>query len=434
MQVKTKLKHTPVLSRLIVALCILLPVTLLASSSLPSAVFYALVAVSLALLAQKRFTAVGAQTRRYRWVIVSYCILFIAVAASSLYHGEWAGANSEGALRFAMGLWLLLLALPHVGEQRLRHVIWGIYAAGLVATVTVLWLAFKTNVRPETPTIIIVSYSSIMMLLFALIVYSLKWPLTRFSRLEPVLKMVLAVAIFTGFLAAQTRTGLLGLPLFVLLGIMLFTGFAKPVRSLGLLLAAGVLAVVVIANTDLLRGRILQGVQEVSTCQGSNATKLNSMCIRLQMWRTVADAVAHHPWVGIGDGGKFNEYMQEVGVPKGLVSQSVVDKPFGEPHNDLLLMLFGFGIPGVLGLLLIYFVPCAYFLPRLLSKDTSSQAKAAAAMGLAVCLGFFFFGLTETMFRRMNTIGFYTTLVAWLIVLSEPRPTQPGKSAPSALP
>src|SRR5690606_5667046 len=137
------------LANSIVALYILLPVTLLTSHSLPSAVFYALAAACLALLAQKRFVGAGAQTRRYSWLIGSYGVLFLAIAASSLYYGDWAGANSEGALRFALGLWILLLALPYVGERRGLNVGWGIYAAGLVSTAIVLWLAATTSARPE---------------------------------------------------------------------------------------------------------------------------------------------------------------------------------------------------------------------------------------------------------------------------------------------
>ncbi|WP_397476091.1 O-antigen ligase family protein [Pusillimonas sp.] len=414
-------KENPLLSNLLVALYILLPITLLTSHSLPSGVFYALILTSLILLTQTRFAGAGGQTYRYRWLIACYGVLFLAVAASSVYHGHWAGANSEGALRFFVGLWVLLLALPQLGRQRLQRVCWGIYGGGVVSTIIIVWLAAATSSRPEAPTIIIVSYSSIMMLLCALIVYSLKWQLSRFPAWERVFKIVLACAVFIGFLAAQTRTGLLGLPIFVLLGIVLFAGNAKPGRVVVILMVAAVLAVAAVANTDGLRNRIAEGVQEIQTCQGSNGTQYNSMCIRLQMWRTAIHGGINHPWFGLGNGGMFNQYMQDVGVPNGLVAQEVVDEPFGEPHSDLLLMFFGFGLPGALGLLLVYLAPCFYFVPRLLSKETSGQAKAAAAMGLAVCLGFLCFGITETMFRRMNTIGFYVALVAWLMVLSDPQ-------------
>ena len=147
------------------------------------------------------------------------------------------------------------------------------------------------------------------------------------------------------------------------------------------------------------------------------------MCIRLQLWNSAIDAGTHNPWVGIGNSGNFNNYIRDVAIPKGLTTNYLVVKNyFGEPHNDLLRVFAAFGFPGMLGLLLIYLAPCAYLLPRLLNQQNTPEVRAAAAMGLAVCLGFMCFGLTETMFRRMVTAGFYTVLVALFMVLSEPRP------------
>lgn len=422
------------LANMAIALYALLPITLLTSHSLPSAVFYALIAICIVLQIQNRFIGAIKQTLNYRWLIANYSVLFLVIAASSMYHGEWAGANSEGALRFFLGLWILLLALPHIDTRHMQQAMWGTYVAAIVSTVILFFLIIKEGPRPPTPGVIIVTYSSLMLLLSVISIYSLKWRLTTRPTMENVVKILTAISSFTGFLAAQTRTGLLALPIFVLLAIILFSGIKKRGRVFILLgLSAAILAAIVISQ-DSLRGRIAAGIQEVQTCHGENSTQFSSMCIRLQLWRTAIEAGVNSPWVGLGNGGKFIDYLQEIAVPKGLAAQAVVDEYFGEPHNDLLLMFVGFGFSGVLGLLLIYLTPCAYFVPRLLNQDTPQHARAAAAMGLAVCLGFFFFGLTETMFRRMNTIGFYTAMVAWFMVLSDPRTTRQDTPAPPVRP
>tara|TARA_R110000850_G_scaffold277144_3_gene424174 strand:- start:138300 stop:139553 length:1254 start_codon:yes stop_codon:yes gene_type:complete len=407
------------LGYLIVALYWLLPVTLLTSHSLPSGVFYALILTTLVLLVRERFSGIGAQTRRYGWLIAGYSILFFSVVASSVYHGAWAGANSEGALRMFLGLWVLLLALPRVKRQVLQHALWGVVVSGFVSTAVLLWLTFTVTVRPLTPGVIITTYSSIMLLLGAVSVYSLTWKLSAFPRVEQTVKVLAAVATFGGFLVAQTRTGLLGLPLFVLLGIVLFVGISRPRRLLALLGVSAVLLIAVVGGSDSLRNRLMQGVQEVQVCQDEGSTSYSSMCIRLQLWRSAIDAGMTHPWVGLGDGGRYPEYLSEVAVPKGLIAQRVVDEDFGEPHNDVLLFFAGFGFPGALGIVLIYLAPCFYFLPRLVRSGVSMQVRSAAAMGLATCLGFALFGLTEMMFRRMNTMGFYVAFVALFMVLSE---------------
>lgn len=404
------------LPNLIVALYALLPVALLTSASLPSGVFYALIAACLALLVQKRFAGAREQTYRYRWLIASYSVLFLAVASSSIYYGDWAGANSEGALRFFLGLWVLLLALPHVGANKLRHALWGVYAAALIATSILLWLIINVHPRPDTPGLILTTYSSIMLLLGAIAVYSLKWQLTQWPRCEQGLKILTAVVVAIGFVAAQTRTGLLGIPVFVLLGLVLFFGAQRRTRAIAVITVA--VLVSAFAANDAWRARIVDGVNEVVQCQGESATINQSMCVRLQLWNSAIHAGTGNPFAGLGDGGRFSQYLEEVALPQGLVSQAVVDDYFGEPHSDLLLMFAAFGFPGLLGLLLIYLVPCGYFVRRLLSAECNQNARAAAAMGLAVCLGFALFGLPETMFRRMNTMGFYTAFVALFLILS----------------
>ncbi|MDX3895322.1 O-antigen ligase family protein [Pusillimonas sp.] len=419
------------LATAIVVLYALLPITLLSTHSLPSGIFYVLIATSVVLLFQKRFEGALEAISKYRWLLISYSLLFLVVTASSLYHREWAGANSEGALRFLVGLGILLIALPHVNFQRMQQAVWGVYAAGVISTVILLWLIINVKARPLTPGVIITTYSSIMLLLSALAAYSLKWQLTPATKVEVVLKIVVVGITFAGFLAAQTRTGLLGLPIFVVVGLLLFAGVARPKKLVMWLIVASVLFGAAVVSNGALRERIAEGIQEVQACHGENSTKYNSMCIRLQLWRTAIDAGTQHPWLGMGDGGKFIDYLQQVAIPRGLAAQYVVDEYFGEPHNDLLLMFFGFGLPGVFALLLIYLTPCLYFLPRLLNRNASAQSRAAAAMGLAVCLGFFFFGLTETMFRRMNTVGFYSAMVAWFMVLSDPKGPQAGTTRQS---
>lgn len=322
---------------------------------------------------------------------------------------------------------MLLLASPHIEPSRLRQIAWGVLVACITSTVILLWLIANGNPRPLTPGVILTTYSSLRLLLSAIALYSIKWQLTKWRRLENGLKILVTVFTFYGFMAAQTRTGQLGLPVFVLLAVILFVGANKPKKAIALLLVVAVGLIAGVVSNDALRGRIAAGIQEVQACQGENSTQPSSMCIRLQLWHASIDAGLNHPWAGLGQGSKFADYLQNVAVHKGMVGQHVVDLYFGEPHNDLLLALVGFGFPGLVGLLLIYFVPCAYFLPRLLRHDMPPGPRCRCH-GPGRVPGFFFFGLAETMFRRMNTIGFYTAMVAWLMVLSEPK-AQPKAGA-----
>ena len=406
------------LSYLIIALYVLTPVTLLTSHSLPSALFYLTAAFALALLVKQRFVGGLEQTIRYWPLIASYGVLFAAVAISSFVHGQWAGANSEGALRFFLGLWIFLLALPHINKDLLRHTLWGIFLAGFISGVIILWLSWTVGMRPDTPALILTTYSSITLLCAAISIYALKYPLTNKPSLERTLKVGVACVAFTGFVVAQTRTGLLGLPILIVISVLLFVSLKKPLKLAGVILILFAVVGGLLLVNDGIRSRVIKVYDEAVTCQTENVR--TSTCVRLQLWRAALDAGKNNPWVGLGNGSHFDDYVENVAVQKGLAAPFVVDIRFGEPHNDVLMMLAAFGIPGALGLLLIYLVPTFYFLLRL-APQYSTQVRAAAAMGLALCLGFAFFGLSETMFRRMNTMGFYAMFVALFMVLSDKR-------------
>jgi O-antigen ligase len=404
------------LSYLIVALYVLTPVTLLTSHSLPSALFYLTAVLALALLVKQRFVGGLEQTIRYWPLIASYGVLFAAVTISSFVHGHWAGANSEGALRFFLGLWVFILALPHINKNLLRHTLWGIFLAGLISGVIILWLSWTVRMRPDTPALILTTYSSITLLCAAISIYALKYPITNKPDLERILKIGVACVAFAGFVVAQTRTGLLGLPILLVVGVLLFVSLKRPLKLAGVILILFAVVGGLLLSNDGIRSRVVKVYDETITCQTENVR--TSTCVRLQLWRAAIDAGKANPWIGLGNGSHFADYVENVAVPKGLAAPFVVDIHFGEPHNDVLMIFAAFGVPGALGLLLIYIVPAIYFAMRL-TPHHATQIRAAAAMGLALCLGFAFFGLSETMFRRMNTMGFYAMFVALFIVLSD---------------
>jgi O-antigen ligase len=318
---------------------------------------------------------------------------------------------------------VVLLAMQYVP---VRYVQWalvlGFGVAGVVSAAIVLYLALPDFVRPLTPGHNAVTYGNYLVYMAVVAVFSMGWTLTRWYRTEQLVKCVFAVVTFAGFVLTQSRTGWLAMPVFVLLGAVLFVGLRCRYRlSAAVVLALAVL-VGVFSSNDTLRQRAVEGYNEVVSCQGEGALQLTSVCIRLQLYRASIDMFKEHPLVGIGDGGRFHGEMVRSSHPKGLVSDYVIDPKdyFGEPHNDLLFKLASFGLPGFLGLLLAYLAPCWYFVRRL-GAAVPQQARVAAAMGLALCLGFMIFGFTETMFRRMHTLSFYAVFVAVLLSLSDPR-------------
>lgn len=406
---------------LIALLLAVQPFANLNSAGTPSALFYVTVVACLGLLAQRRFVGAAQVTREYKGSIVAFSMLLLAVVASSLYYGDWAGANGEGAIRLFLGFWVVLLAVQYVPFGFLQWGVIGFPIAGALSSFIVFYLAYHTLYRPETPVHNAVTYGNYMAYMAVVAVFSLGWRLTSYTRTEVFLKILCAGLGLAGFVLTQTRSGWVAMPVFVLLGAVLFVGLARWRK----LLLAAVLGLVVLgsvfASSSALRDRAVLAYDNVVACQGASALEQSSVCLRLQLFRAAIDMFKERPWVGLGDGGRFNQAMVAESHPKGLVSDFLVNPAnyFGEPHNDLLFMLASFGLPGFIGLLLAYLAPCWYFIRRL-GSSVPQPARVAAAMGLALCLGFLIFGFTETMFRRMHTLSFYAVFVAVFLSLSDP--------------
>lgn len=350
----------------------------------------------------------------YRVVIGAMAVPLCAIALSQIAHGSLHGPSLERGLRISLGFPIMLGALLSIPSARLRNAYWGIAAAGWAAAGIVFWLALPAWNRPATPQYNAVGYGNLTLLWLFITLYGLGWTLLRRPRLEKYFKTITVVWVFAGFVLTQTRTGWMAIPLFLFVGMWLFGHMRRPLRAFGLLVAGVAVLVALGATNDALRNRVQQGVQELRECHGANATADTSVCIRLQLWRASVEMIEAEPAFGLGSPARFAPELQ-ARVASGVVSPFVA-KDFGEPHNDMLHMLSSYGIAGGLALILLYAAPACFFLRRL-TMANAPEIRVAAAMGTAVSVGFAIFGLTELMFRSMQNVSLYVTLLAWLIAL-----------------
>src|SRR5690606_20551615 len=413
------------LRALLPLLLAIMPVAIMTGPDLPSTIYYLILAVSLGLLVQHRFAGAGELTRQYRWVIAAMGAPLAAVLLAAPFHGFVASSDLETALRFFLGVWLVVLALSYVPTKIVWQVTWGFLLAAVAAAAFVFYLTGPDFQRPNTGAVYnAVGQGDLTVLPTVLVVVSLTWTITPWPRAERVLKLVVAALGLTAFVLTQTRSGWVAVPAFALIAAVLFTARPHPVRiviaSMALL---AVMATVFISN-DALRGRAVDGYNEAIACHGEQSTANTSICIRLQLWRASVDMMSQNPLTGIGSKRFFGDQLQEDSLPKGIVSERVAEG-WGEPHNDVMLALASFGIPGGVALLLVYLVP-AWTFARRMSFENCAAVRTAAAMGLAVCLGFLIFGIAETMFRGMRTASFYALCVAVFLTLSRPKPQPIG--------
>ncbi|WP_144631429.1 O-antigen ligase family protein [Bordetella genomosp. 13] len=381
-----------------------------------SGMFYALM-LSCMVVAGTRAGEAWSRLRPYGWLILALCLPLAATLFSQTVTHTWRSTEIERAWRVSLAFPLLLAGLAVLDARLLRHFVWGLLAASAASFAVVFYLSWPSFERPVTPQFNAVSYGNLMLLTGVLVLYSLEWTLTRMPTLEKYAKLTLGCAAFLGFILTQTRTGWLAVPLFAIIALMLSRRMRHPLRTLAILVAIVAVLAAAGAASSGLRDRVAQGFQEVRQCETVDQTADTSMCIRLQLWRSAWAMFQAHPWTGVGNGARFVEELKLRGQ-QGKVSAYVAEG-FGETHNDLLMALAVHGVPGVLAMLVLYLAPAWLFLRRM-QRHHPQAGRTAAAMGLAICLGFAIFGLTELMFRGMRSLSFYVTMLAVLAVLSRP--------------
>lgn len=355
----------------------------------------------------------------YRGLALALSLSLLTVLASSLWQNKYLASDAERGLRTFFGTVFILAGCLTLIPERLRQAVWGMTAATWAASGYAVWLSWPTFRRPEdVPEYNAVSYGNLLLLMAVLSTFSLGWHLTRHRKAEVAFKLLTAVVGLIGFLATQTRSGWVAMPLFILIGLVLFYGKFSLRKILAPALIACALAATIFTSSSIMRQRAQDAVNEIAECT-TNPNAISSVCIRIQLWRASLLMFKANPLLGNGSTQAFPESLQAL-AKQGVVSDFTVTEAFDEPHNDMLFTLASYGLLGLLGLLLLYFAPAWIFAKRL-AENVPHEARVAAAMGLAVCVGFFAFGLTELMFRGMRTMGFYATMLGWLLALSDVR-------------
>ena len=395
------------------------PVLLMSTMDGGSAGYYGLVLLSFIVLAWVRRPAEGTawcdNRREYLWMVAGMAVLLVGVLTSLVVHGIWKGSEVEKAVRF-LTVGLVLAAALRVPRRILAHATLGLMGGIWYAVINVAWLVLSTGERPATRQFNAVTYGDLTLLFSMIAFLLLGLRITRFRRIEFALKLVSGIAGVGAFLATQTRGGLLAIPCFLFIA-MLVQG--RRMNRLKLLAAALLLgtAGLIVASDASMRQRIHLGVSEFDECQVAHLSD-TSVCIRLQLWSAAGHMIRSEPVFGVGGGDRFREELAKLADAKQVTP--TVARDFGETHNDLLYFLATYGVLGGLGLVLLYIAPGWLFARRLRLDMTDRPTRLFAGAGLVICVGFAVFGITEMMFRDMRTASFYATWIACFLALSDP--------------
>lgn len=408
-------------------LVLLVPALALTSPVGGPAIVYLAGLIALTALAANAIRHCEPMDFRALWPMAVALLLPLAcMFVTSAARGVWSGSELEKLLRFALAvpvLWLLLRA----PRPWLKQIQWSLLAGALAGSamliVTMTWWD-RGTVAEIGGRYNAVAFANLTLLFGMMSLLTLGWGAsTRWPRAETALKLLTAALSVWATWLSETRSSWMLLPILavvVLLGLRGWSGRHKVycALALGLVLAVTAAGIWNFSSRMQMTKTEFQGFT-------TSADRDTSFGIRLQLWHASLLMFEKSPIVGIGPNNFRGELAQL--EKQGIVSREVVEG-FGEPHNDLLAALSGYGLLGLASILALYLVPAAIFLRRLASDDR--VIRVGAQIGLLFCLGYCAFSLTEMMFRNMRSVPTYSLIVVALIALTTPRPDRaaPGSA------
>lgn len=405
-------------------LVLLVPALALTSPVGGPAIIYLTGLIALTAIAANAIRHYEPMDFRALWPMALALLLpLVCMVVTSTALGVWSGSEQEKLLRFALAvpvLWLLLRA----PQRWLKQIQWSILAGALAGSamliVTMTWWD-RAMVAQIGGRYNAVAFANLTLLFGMMSLLSIGWGAsTRWPRAETALKVLTAALSVWATWASQTRSSWMLLPVVAVVFLLGLGGWSRRHKmycALGLSVALAVTAAG-IWNFSSRMHAIKTDLQGFTT----STDRDTSFGIRLQLWQASLMMFEKSPLVGVGPSNFRGELLEL--EKQGIVSHTVVEG-YGEPHNDLLAALSGYGLLGLAGILALYLLPAAVFLRRLASDDR--VIRVGAQMGLLFCLGYCAFSLTEMMFRNMRSVPTYSLIVVALIALTTPRPGQSAK-------
>jgi O-antigen ligase len=370
--------------------------------------FYLLLLCSLVALASgyrpmgKSFPTI---LREYWLIGLSMGGLLLAILLNHLTVGEFPARAYDMPSRLAAFILIFWLFLS-LSIENLKNIQWGLVCGTLVCAV-IIYIQSKGGVeRPsQVLSVPLIPFGNMVLTMGVLAVMSIGWTLSN-QRLFVVLKLVAGGAALYATYLSQTRGGWLAIPVFIGIAFILITSIRLRHK-----VAAVLVALALLAGSYFVGGIVQERIELarsdiVHYFDGTNRD--TSVGVRFQLWHGAWELFKENPAFGIGKEQVPQAFKQL--EKQNVISPVAAEQPHS--HNELLFHMATLGIFGLLALLSLYFVPAFYFWRH--AHHCDRDIRTAAAMGLALTLGFFIFGLTDVMFYWRQSYTFYTVIVAVL--------------------
>ncbi len=405
--------------RSVAFLTLLIPALALTSAVGGPAILYLTAVIALTAMAMNLVRSGEPFALRELWpMAVALMAPLLAMLVSSTYLGVWSSSEIEKLLRFALAVpvcWLLL----RVPRNWLQHVQWSFLFGAFAGSLMLIYIVHSPSLGRGAVSDFGGRYNAVafadLTILFGLgALLTLSWRLSPWPRLEAGLKIAAVPLSIYGVWVSQTRSSWALLLVFGL--VYLLTKRQWRLRSKLLFLGGLVMVMAVVAAVSWhsKESRWKGVVSDLNRYEQHDRD--TSVGIRIQLWEASWLMFKQSPLVGVGVPHFRSELVKL--QKQGIVTEEVA-VGYGEPHNDMLGALAGYGLLGLLSILALYLIPAAIFWRRSASNDP--VVHVGSQIGMLFCLGYFVFSLSEMMFRNMRSVPIYALTVVVLYALTSAR-------------
>lgn len=405
--------------RSVAALTLLVPALALTSAAGGPVILYLTALISLvALTANLLRHSESFEFKEITVMIVALTAPLLAMLISSCYLGVWSSSEIEKLIRFALAVpvcWLLL----RVPRSWLQQVQWSLLFGAMAGSLMLVVIIFAPGLGRGAVSEYGGRYNAVafadLTILFGLSsLLTLPWRLSPWPRLEVALKIAAVPICLGGVWVSKTRSSWALLLVFGLVYLLTERQWQRRTKLIFVAVLVSIMTLVAVLAWNVKDSRWKGVVSDVSRYEQHDRD--TSVGIRIQLWKASWLMFKESPLVGVG---VPNFRPELVKLQKQGIVTELVSTDYGEPHNDMLGALAGYGLLGLLSMLALYLIPAAVFWRRSASDDP--VVHVGSQIGMLFCLGYFVFSLSEMMFRNMRSVPIYALTVVVLYALTSAR-------------
>lgn len=343
-----------------------------------------------------------AQLPSMKVLFVVMALPALAVLIHQVGVGHFTFRDYDRPLRLAFFV-MVFLAVWRVTDTALDWLPWA-WMLACVLCFAKAWMITDGGSLPNSGSLGFmagIAFSNAAMLIGTWLLLSLQLPMSTLQRCLRIVAIVLALGVT---FMVKTRGTWLVLPFYAVF-LILYLKQLSMMRKMLILLLPLVLVGVAMLSSDMVKQRIYDIGDDIQA-YSDRSDRETSVGQRLQIWLGSWQLYREHPGFGVGREG-FKPELHRL-ADRGEISNAVAELPHS--HNGMLFQMALWGTGGLVAWVLTYLVPLVMFWRELGHADV--KVRTYAAMGVALCLGYWVFDFTDVMFFWVILNGFYTINLA----------------------